>query len=192
MAAFFSKASNSNEVLLVPKIQIDTDEAVIYDKISHFVRILDEDNKRKRAFTQEQIKLETTFLTACIAVYIEAEEEIIALHVSPFQANNSEPAIKAYAHLEMADTLKKGTEISVIIGGHTQNFNEAIFMEKINKMGLILTQLVKGDDSPSHLLQAEFDLENHTMQVIKFSAKKDDPDRTETLSLSRPSMRLSS
>jgi len=170
-------------------INIDTNEAVIYDKESHFVAYYSDDvlydwhqcsyRDRKAAFQEENPILVTTHLTACMSVYIESANLCLALHVNPEQAKGT-PRLKAYGHLDYAE-LPRGTEISVMVGGHTRNFDEKIFRDKVAERNLVIKELTIGK-SPHHTLMAAFDFKQGKLTVESLT---DNPDKFEELTFAR-------
>jgi hypothetical protein len=163
------------------QFSLDTDEAIIYEKATHQLSCYNTNNQRQAVYIQENPRIETTILNACMAIYIETPDKVIALHVSPSQAADTvDSVIKAYEHLKNAD-LPKETEISVIIGGHTDNFEEKVFRNRMQEMGLDIKQLIKGNNPPG-LLKAEFDIGVGDVLVAKIGANDNDPNKYERLS----------
>lgn len=134
-------------------------------------------------------QIETTMLTGCIVVYIVVEpsrDKIFALHVTPNQARGIGSLIP---YSQIKPYLPYGTKISVLVGGHTQNFNEIIFREKMQEMGLGIIQLTIGKicTGRRRAVVAELYIGNDTMLIADISLRDGNPNKYETISFSASS-----
>lgn len=113
-------------------------------------------------FTAENIS--TSFLTACMVVYIKSDDLIAILHVSPTQAQKKVSISDPYMHLK--DKFK-GKNIDAVVVGHTQNFSEKIFRESIEKYGVssIKSLTIHANSSDTEIFDINFNLKNNTAEI---------------------------
>lgn len=151
---------------------VDTDEALCFDKTNNTITHY---NSNRQVLKQSVLPftmtplIKTGTMPACLAVHVETEDKIFILHVSPSQASNDGCSIKPYNHLSMLDP---GSRIYVMVVGHTDNFDEAIFHCSISEKMLEVKNLIVEGNLES-ILSGTFNLKDKTVKITQLHLKKD-------------------